>query len=119
MEELRQQQIEALQVVHEYTERLIKGIENVSAELNGARKLDTDAYLKEVINGLNWVIEIVNRTMDVINEGGVCIDKATVNNNVVSLGEALKKNDDAAIAAELSGNILSFVKDVWKATEKF
>lgn len=119
MEDLRQQQTEALSVAHEYTERLIKGIENVSAELNGARKLDTDAYLKEVINGLNWIIEIVNRTMDVINEDGVCIDKETVNDNVARLGEALKKKDDAAIAAELSGSILSFVKDVRKATEKF
>lgn len=116
MDDYRQQQIEALQVAHEYSVKLIGGIENVSKELSGNRLLDTDKYLDEVVKGINWTIEVVNKTMDVINENEVLIEKETVNNAVKELGEALSKKDDAMIASALQGGILEFVQLVEKVT---
>ncbi|MGN0161828.1 MAG: molecular chaperone [Lachnospiraceae bacterium] len=119
MDEYRQQQIEALQVAHEYSAKLINGIKNVTAELKGARLLDTDKYLDEVIKGLNWVIEITNKTMDVINEDGVVIEKEQVNEAIKTLGEALGKKDDAQIAAALETGVLNFVQTLEAATARF
>lgn len=116
MDDYRQQQIEALQVVHEYSVKLIKGIESVTEELAGNRLLDTDTYLDEVVKGINWTIEVVNRTMDVINEKEVLIDKEKVNEAVKALGEALSKKEDALIASALKGGILEFVQQVEKVT---
>lgn len=116
MDDYRQQQIEALQVAHEYSGKLIKGIENVSEELSGNRLLDTDAYLDEVVKGINWVIEIINRTMDVINEKEVLIEKEKVNEAVKELGDALSKKEDALIAGALKGGVLEFVQQVEKVT---
>lgn len=119
MEEYRQQQIEALQVAHEYSAKLINGINNVTAELKGNRLLDTDQYLDEVIKGLNWLIEITNRTLDVINEDGELINKNVVNDTIKSLGSALSKKEDSAIANALETGVLEFVKALESATARF
>lgn len=116
MDDYRQQQVEALQVVHEYSAKLINGINNVVTELEGNKLEDTDLYLEEVVKGINWVIEVVNRTMDVINEKEVLIDKASVNVAVQELGDALSKKEDALIANTLKGGILEFVVQVEKVT---
>ena len=119
MDDYRQQQEEALKVAHEYCAKLINGINNVTGELKGKRLLDTDAYLDEIVKGINWVIEIVNRTIDVINADEVRIDKDAVNNAVKTLGEALSKKDDVLIADALNGGVLEFIKQVETATEKY
>lgn len=119
MDDYRKQQIEALQAAHEYSVKLIKGIENVSEELSGNRLLDTDAYLDEVVKGINWIIEIINRTMDVINEKEVLIDKEKVNAAVKALGDALSAKDDALIAGALKGGVLEFVQQIEKITADY
>lgn len=119
MDDYRQQQIEALHVVHEYSGRLIKGIENVVGELNGVKLPDTDAYLNEVLNGLNWVIEIVNKTLDVINEKEIFIKKEDVNASVQTLSSALSKKQDAQISEALKDGILPFIKKLEEVTAEY
>lgn len=119
MDEYRQQQIEALQVAHEYSGKLMNGIKNVVNELDGVRLPDTDAYLDEIVKGLNWIIEIVNRTLDVINEKEVLVEKDTVNEAVKKLGDALAAKQDKQIATALRENILPFVELVQKVTAEY
>lgn len=45
MEDLRQQQKEALQALSEYSPRLIRAMKNVVEELRGNRQPDTNEYL--------------------------------------------------------------------------
>lgn len=116
MDDYRQQQVEALQAAHEYSAKIINGINNVKAELRGGRLLDTDEYLKEIVNGINWLIEVTNRTMDVINENEVLIDKEQVNEAVKELGTALSKKDDELIAGALETGVLDFLKTLEAAT---
>lgn len=114
MDELRTQQTEALQVAHEYSIKLINGIKNVADELEGSRLPDTDTYLNEVVNGLNWIIEVTNGTMSLINEESVVIEKDKVNDVINSLSEALKSKDDMAIADILKNGVLGFVTEFEK-----
>lgn len=119
MDDYRQQQEEALKVAHEYCARLISGINNVAGELTEKRLPDTDAYLDEVVKGINWIIEIVNRTQDILNEKETYIEKENVNDAVRVLGEALSKKDDMLIADALKGGVLEFIRQVETATEKY
>lgn len=118
MEDNRQQQIEALQVAHDYSKRLINGIKNVSEELRGNRLVDTDKYLNEVLNGINWIIEVTNATLSVLNEDEEVINKEQVNAAIGKLSSALSKKEDCAIAEALSNDVLSFVEAIEKATAK-
>lgn len=119
MDDYRQQQVEALQVAHEYSAKLINGIDNVLTELKGNRLLDTDEYLKEIVNGINWLIEVTNRTLEVINENELVIDREQVNDAIKEFGAALGKKDDEQIAGALETGVLSFLKAFEAATAGF
>ena len=65
---IKDDQIEALETLADYIPKLIGGIDTVKAELRGERKPDTDEYLKMIIDGINWVLGIVNGCMSLFEE---------------------------------------------------
>ena len=85
-------------------------METVAGELSGEKQEDTDAYLQQIIDGLNWVIEIFNGTMSLINEERVMMDKDEINREVLQLSEALIAKNDARVATVLESGILPFLK---------
>lgn len=117
MEELKQQQEEALAMAGKYCEKLIPGMETVLNELSGEKLTDTDEFLKHVLNGVNWIIEIFNGTKDLINAESVVIDKETVNKSVVALNAAMNAKDDQKIADSLRV-LLVFVNQMKNAAQK-
>ena len=64
MEDNRKEQIEALEVLLEFNERLIRNMNIIVKELSGKRLDDTDKFLKSIVNALNWEIQVVNGTID-------------------------------------------------------
>ena len=109
MEDLRKEQLEALQAMLDYIPKLRNGMETVAKELSGERLADTNEYLKKVIDGLNWVIEIYNGTSSLINEKENNLDKAAVNKACIDFGEAYKNGDSATQAELLTGALMSFI----------
>ena len=110
-EELQAQQVEALQVVNGYIKKLIPSMETIITELSGEKQEDTDAFLDQIINGLNWVIEVFNGTMSLINQDKVVLNKDEVNQEVLQLSDALIAKNDARIATVLDSGILPFLKE--------
>ena len=109
MEDLRKEQLEALQAMLDYIPKLRKGMETVAKELSGERLADTNEYLKKVIEGLNWVIEVYNGTSALINEKENNLDKAAVNKACVDFSSAYKNGDSATQAELLTGVLMSFI----------
>lgn len=118
MDELRIQQREVLETVLEYTEKLKKGINEILDELKVCRKHDTIDFLRQIVDGLNWVIEAVNGTLPMLNEGKVRIVKESVNQAVDSLSEALRISDDIKIAEALEMQMLPFLSVLREASEE-
>ena len=101
MEDLRTQQIEALEVAVPYCAKISNALNNLMEELNGHRQPDTDEY--STLNGLNWIVEVYNGTKDLINKDSVVINKEEVNKSVLALNAANNANDDAARVEALKG----------------
>ncbi len=99
MEENRAEQKEALEVLIEFNDRIVKNMKIIVKELTGERMDDTNQFLKGIADALNWEIEVVNGTMGLLNEGKERIHKETFNAKVMQLSSAIKDNDDAAMAA--------------------
>ncbi|WP_073279975.1 hypothetical protein [Anaerocolumna jejuensis] len=110
-ESLKIKQLEALEELYHYSQKLIPAIETVSGELRGNGQEDTDEYLKSILNGINWIIEVLNRTMDLVNVGEVIIDKEKINLVIHDLGEAIKGKNDEMIAEALTKEVLPFIVD--------
>ena len=112
MEDLRKEQLEALKAMLDYIPKLRKGMETVAKELSGERLADTNEYLKKVIEGLNWVIEVYNGTSSLINEKANNLDKDAVNKACIDFGEAYKNGNSAAQAELLTGSLMSFINNL-------
>ena len=91
MEENRKEQIEALEVLVDFNERLVKNIRILVKELSGERLDDTDNFIKGIVDAMNWEIQVMNGTMDVLNEGKVRIEKEVFNQHIVAVANAIEK----------------------------
>lgn len=108
MEDIRAQQIEALEVLEDYNKRLMKSMQNIIPELEGDRKEDTDKFLDEIIKGINWEIGILNGTMTLLNEKKERIRKEDMNSSILKLSKALESKKDSEIAASLKETLPVF-----------
>lgn len=99
MDEKRAEQLEALETLAEFNERVLKNLSILIKELSGERLDDTDKFQESIINAINWEIEVLNATFDVINEGVERLTKEVVNEKIVGLSEALKSGEDTKLAA--------------------
>lgn len=108
MEENRAEQVEALEVLIEFNGRLVHNMEIIVKELSGERLDDTDAFLKSIIDAINWEVQVVNGTMGVLNEGKVRLDKESFNAAIIALSEAINQRDDARMAEEFKSVIPVF-----------
>lgn len=117
MEDLRAQQIEALEVLGDYNERLMKSIHSVIKELDGDRKEDTDQFLDEIIKGINWEIGILNGTMELINEKEERIHKEDMNASILKLSKALEGKVDKEMAEALE-EALPIFEELGKAAKE-
>lgn len=110
MDNNRNEQVEALKVLLEFNGRLVNNMKALVRELSGNRLEDTDKLLKSVIDALNWEIQIVNSTMEVLNDGEERIDKAAFNGVIISLSEAIASKDDLKMAEQFRQVIYVFEK---------
>lgn len=108
MEDNRAEQLEALEVLVEFNDRLVHNMEIVVKELSGERLEDTDNFLKGIIDAINWEIQVVNGTMEVLNEGKIRLDKDAFNQSIVALSDAIASKDDAKMAEEFKKVIPEF-----------
>ena len=114
MEDKRAEQMEALQTLEEYNEKVLKNIPILVRELRGARLEDTDKFLQGVINAVNWEVQVLNATIDVINENQERVSKETVNQKIMSLSDALRTKDELA-QAEAFEQLLPELENIGKA----
>lgn len=117
MEDLYEQQIEALGIAVPYCDRMSAALKQIIKELTGEKQEDTEEYIVTILNGLNWIFSVFNGTQDLINKDTIVIDKNKVNENVSILNEANTQKDDQKRAEALEG-ILQFVEDFGKAATK-
>ena len=108
MEDMRAQQIEALEVFKDYNERLVRSMGNIIPELEGDRKEDIDKFLDEIIKGINWEIGILNGTMELINEDEERLKKEEINSSILELSKALEGKKDDEIAASFKETLPVF-----------
>ena len=75
MEDNRAEQKEALEILLEFNERLVKNMKIVVKELSGQRLDDTDKFIKGIVDAINWEVQVVNGTMELLNGGRQRVDK--------------------------------------------
>ena len=109
MEDIRMQQLEVLETGIEYVKKLVPATKEIIPELRGEEKEDTMDYLNQIIEGINFLIEIVNATMTLINEKEEILSKDGIEEKVQLLSAALTARDNAKTAQALEEGMLPFM----------
>lgn len=111
MEEREILQRDILQELITYSDSLIPALQQVIEELKDKEKekVDTEDFLGEVINGINWEIEVYNQCASLINAKCNYIDKKVMIASVKSLGMALNSGDIWLISDCLEYDFLPFL----------
>ncbi len=111
MEEREILQKDILQELITYSDSLIPALQQVIKELKdqGEEKDDTEDFLSEVINGINWEIEVYNQCASLIDSSCNYIDKKVMIASVKSLGMALNSGDVWQISDCLEYDFLPFL----------
>ena len=117
MIENREEQKEALETLMGFNVRLINNMKLIVKELSGKRKEDTDAFLNDIVQALNWEIQVVNGTMELLNEGKKRIDKEAFNTKITALGAAIAAKEDGAMAKQFE-EVIPVFEDLEKAAEE-
>ena len=110
MEDNRKEQTEALETLLKFNGRLINNMQIIVKKLSGNRLEDTDKFLKSILDAMNWEIQVVNGTMEVLNEGKERVSKEVFNNAVIALSDAVKANDDTMMVKAFATIIPVFEK---------
>lgn len=118
MDNLQEQKKEALQALDEYLQKLIPGMGTLCGELRGDRQPDTDVFLNQCMDGLNWSIEVYNRVSDVLDGNLIHSSKQEINAGLVALGEAIRNKEDGKIADVLENAVVPFLKDLEEAAKR-
>lgn len=108
METNRMEQLEALETLAQFNDRLLKNLPTLISELSEGRRPDTDTYLKSIIDAINWEITVMNATSALLAEAGTSVNKEAFNQSILALGSALSSETDSEIAAALRGLIPHF-----------
>lgn len=109
MEEREQLQLEVLKELITYSDNLIPALQVLIEELRAGSQEDTNTFLNDVINGINWEIEVFNQCMSLINEKGSYIDKKLMIAAVGNLGNSLREGDTLRVADCLETDFLPFL----------
>lgn len=110
-------QREVLKELISYSANLIPALQSIIEELRGNEREDTNDFLNEVINGINWEIEVYNQCAPLINEKSSYIDKKVMIAAVKSLGEALSGSNNLQIADCLEHEFLPFLNKLALASK--
>lgn len=117
MDNKRREQLEAIETLSEYNERVVKNIPILIRELSGKRLDDTDKFQSSILSAINWEIQVLNATLEVINENMEKISKEEFNDSVVNLNRALETHDDSRLVESFEG-ILNELKKLDKAIKE-
>jgi hypothetical protein len=118
MSEREQLQKDILQELITYSDSLIPALQTMIDELRGGEREDTSDFLNDVINGINWEIEVYNQCASLINEYSNYIDKKAMIRAVQRLGIALNSEDKLMVADVLESDFLPFLNKLDLAAKK-
>ncbi|MCR5339084.1 MAG: hypothetical protein K6E75_11045 [Lachnospiraceae bacterium] len=110
MDEVKKVQYEALRSGADYSLRLVPAIREILPELRDEPKDDTEDFKNQIFEGINYIVDIVNGTLPLINEKEVILNRDGIEEKMQQLIKAVDQKDNKAVADALEEGVLPFVE---------
>lgn len=106
MEDKRKEQMEALEALKDYNPKLCKALKEIIPELKGDKKEDTKDYADHIFRGVNWELQVINGTMELLNEKKEQVSKEALNEMISHVNDAYVSKDDGRLAQVIEEELL-------------
>lgn len=118
MDNIRKEQIEAVESLESYNNKILNAIPAIIEELRGVAKPDTKEFLDQILKGMEWEFHVLNGCLTYFNEDETLIDKEAVNDKVQEFNKVIESKDDRVLADALENIMLPFFKELDSVIEK-
>jgi len=112
MENTRKTQLEALETLKDFNVKLVKALNEMVPELRGTEKEDTWEYMDYVFKSMNWELQVINGTLDVLNEKELCVDKKSLNGIIEQVNDVYVEKRALELAQVMEVELLPFFKQL-------
>lgn len=109
---------ETLQSLYDYLFKLINGIESLVEDLRTQREEKVSRILPQIIEGLQWSIEVINHSRNVLEKYDFIIDDEKIKDVFGELFEAVNNNDDVLLCDIFEYEVLDILKKWRSGLEK-
>jgi len=118
MEAAREIQVEALETLKGFNVKLMKALNEMVMELRGNEKEDTWDYMDYIFRSLNWELQVINGTLDVLNEKEVNVEKENLNATIGRVNDAYTRRRMLELAQVMEAELLPFFKQLQERLEE-
>lgn len=118
-EELFALQKESISTMYEYNQNLIPKLDAMSVELTENILEDSWEFLRMMVDGFNWVIEVYNSVSALINPNEELIDNSKIESSVQEFATAFRKKDASETSRLIKESIIPFLTSIQDAIEKY
>ncbi len=110
MEDNRKEQVEALEALKDYNPKVCTALKEIIPELKGDKKEDTQEYADHIFRGVNWELQVINGTLELLNEKEQQVTKDALNEMVTHVNDAYVSKNEVQLAQVIESELLPFVE---------
>lgn len=110
MEDNRKEQVEALEALKDYNPKICKALKEIIPELKGDKKEDTQEYLDHIFRGVNWELQVINGTMQLLNEKEEQVKKESLNEIISNINDAYTSKKEEQLVQVIESQLLPFIE---------
>ena len=118
MEDNRKEQVEALEALKDYNPKICKALKEIIPELKGEKKEDTKEYVDHIFKGINWELQVINGTLELLNEKEQQVSKNALNEMVSHINDEYTSKEDEKLAKVIEEELLPFAEKLEGYIEK-
>lgn len=109
-ESLEYLQREVYATAADYLPKLIRTANLVVSEFREAEQEDTRDLFDQVVNGINWVLDVYNHSPSSLYRGQESGEKEDLEKMVLRLSQAISRNNKSEMANSLSDDLIPFLQ---------
>lgn len=102
----RTEKIEAIIDIGKYDQKLVKAFGILAEELVSGQTDIQSVEFGQVMQGINWTVEVLKQVMDVIQEEPAQLDIVSINDALTAFHNAYAQEDTVQLAAVLRDKMI-------------
>ena len=115
----REDKLEAIEAICQYDRKLADAMEILAEELETGVSSSKSEVFGQVVQGVNWTIEVLQQVMDVMNEKEKKLDKEGINDALIAFDAACKADDEEKLSDVFMNKLAPAIRGICEVGEQF